>query len=467
MCDMKRQWLILPLLLLLLTIIFAWQLPALLKAVPSRYVARLPEPVQALGVREHVAVLPTAAVAGDVSHLLLDVETPPALSRQEAAGPVLAPATPTPPPTVGVPGAHGTGEVATQVTAEVTAPTATSTATPSPLPTATVVAIPGQARLTGIQHRFQDWNNCGPATLAMGLSYFDVYHSQEQTASVLKPDPEDRNVNPWEMASYVQEETEYEAVDRTNGDLYTLRRLLSSGYPVIVEVGIDPPGDFAWMEWYGHYLLPVAYDDAQETFWVYDSWFGTSDVPQQNADDEGRQISYEELDSYWQHFNRHYIVLYPPGEAERVAEIVGENMDDEVMWQNALRRVQRDLQAEPEDKFLWFNLGTIYNALGDYERAAAAFDKARSLELPWRMLWYQFGPYEAYYKVGRYQEVIELADVTLQDRPYFEEAFYYKGLAQEALGDEREAEKNLEKAASFNPNFAPAQVALEDLRGSQ
>lgn len=462
---MKRRWLILPLLLLLLAAVFAWQLPVILKTVPSRYVARLPEAVQALGVREHVAVLPTAAVAGDVSHLLLDEEMPAAVSTHVAVGVEKAPATPTPPPTAVVLSESSAAEVTTEVTVETA--TASITATPSPPPTATTVPIRGEARLTGIQHRFQGWNNCGPATLAMGLTYFDVYRTQEQTASVLKPDPEDRNVSPWEMADYVREETEYEALNRTNGDLYTLRRLLSSGYPVIVEVGIDPPGDFAWMEWYGHYLLPVAYDDAAETFWVYDSWFGTSEVPQENANEAGRQVGYGELDSYWQQFNRHYIVLYPPGEAERVAEIVGENMDDDVMWQNALRRVQLDLQAEPEDKFLWFNLGTIYNALGDYERAAAAFDKARSLELPWRMLWYQFGPYEAYYEVGRYQDVIELADVTLQDRPYFEEAFYYKGLAEAALGDQQQALRNLEKATAFNPNFAPAQVALERLQASE
>jgi len=459
---MNRRWLIVPVILLVLAGIFAWQLPAILKAIPSRYVARLPEPVQALGVRDHVEILPTAAFSGDVSHLLAE-ETPDVPQADVVAGPVKAPDTPTPPPTVGI----GGDSTATNDTQAASVPTATSTTAPSPMPTATPIPIPDEARLTGIQHRFQDWNNCGPATLSMALTYFGVYHTQTQTASILKPDPEDRNVSPWEMADYVNEQTEYVALDRTNGDLYTLRRLLSNGYPVIVEVGIDPPGDYAWMEWYGHYLLPVAYEDESETFWVYDSWFGTSDVPQENADDEGREISYQQLDRYWQHFSRHYIILFPPDDAEQVAAIIGEDMDDSVMWQNALGRTRSELQEDADNKFLWFNLGTIYNALGDYERAAAAFDKSRSLQLPWRMLWYQSGPYEAYYEVGRYEEVIELADVTLQDRPYFEEAFYYKGLAQAALGETRAARENLEKAVSFNPNFEPAQAALERLRGSE
>ena len=50
------------------------------------------------------------------------------------------------------------------------------------------------------------------------------------------------------------------------------------------------------------------------------------------------------------------------------------------------------------------------------EEAAAAFDQARQIGLPWRMLWYQFGPFEAYYETGRYDEVIALADATLQTR---------------------------------------------------
>jgi hypothetical protein len=52
------------------------------------------------------------------------------------------------------------------------------------------------------------------------------------------------------------------------------------------------------MGWYGHYLLLVAYDDETEQFWAYDSWFGASEVPVENVDENGRQVSYEDLDRY-------------------------------------------------------------------------------------------------------------------------------------------------------------------------
>ena len=44
-----------------------------------------------------------------------------------------------------------------------------------------------------------------------------------------------------------------------------------------------------------------------------------------------------------------------------------------------------------------------------YQAAAQAYDQAREIGLPPRMLWYQHRPYIAYDKVGRYQDVLDLA----------------------------------------------------------
>ncbi|MAT97861.1 MAG: hypothetical protein CL608_12010 [Anaerolineaceae bacterium] len=428
--------------------IFAF--PALLRAIPPRYAARwLPEPLLNIASpQQEVAILPTIAQPLDINSLLAE---PTALS---------APIVEVIQPTAASPAVE---------TAAVPEPTASvqPTATPSPVPTATVVPIPVEARLEGVQHQFQEWNNCGPATLAMTLSYFDLFLTQSDTAAVLKPNPEDRNVSPHEMAAFVNEETPYQAINRVNGRIDMLKQFVANGIPVIVEIGIEPPGEFRWLGWYGHYLLVVAYDDANEQFFVYDSWFGTSDVPLENADRNGRNLSYAEVETYWPQFNRSYVAVYRPEQAETVARIIGEAMDDAAMWQNSLVQAQADAASDPENAFFWFNLGTSYNANGEYERASSAFDQARAIGLPWRMLWYQFGPYEAYYEVGRYEDVILLADVTLKDRPYFEESFYYKGLALAATGETAAAEENLEKAATFNPNFDPAVVALAELNGDQ
>ena len=147
-----------------------------------------------------------------------------------------------------------------------------------------------------------------------------------------------------------------------------------------------------------------------------------------------------------------------------MAELISQDIEDEVMWERALSRSKVEIEAAPENPFYWFNLGTNYAALQHYEEAAIAFDQARAIGLPWRMLWYQFGPYEAYQNVGRFEDVVLLADTTLEDRPYFEESFYYKGIALAAMGDPDSARQNLEMAANINPNFAQAQTALVELK---
>ncbi len=439
-----------------LIILFIWQLPALLKALPSRYVAAyFPEEIQELVVRDHVDVLPTAQVQTDVTSLLNNDASSPTAMITEYGSTVISP-----------PNTPDSGNESPEKTVTPNSMVEMPAYTPEATATATAIPYAVSYRIAPIRHHFQTWNNCGPATLAMALSYFDIFLTQQQTAAGLKPDPEDRNVSPTEMVAFVERETDLQALARANGTLDTVKRLINNDIPVIIELGLDPPGEYSWMGWYGHYLLVVAYDDSEESVWVYDSWFGTSEQPGANADDQGRQINYADLDKYWRQFNRNYIALFAPIHIGIVEKILGSQLNDDFMWQGSLVRVREELVFEPEDPFLWFNLGTTYNALSQYEEAAIAFDKARSIGLPWRMLWYQFGPYEAYFQLGRYEDIVILADVTLMDRPYFEESYYYRGLAAQALGDIESARRDLEKAARFNPLFNPAIEALADLGAS-
>ena len=46
------------------------------------------------------------------------------------------------------------------------------TETDAPTATPTPWTIPATASLSGIRHAWQTWNNCGPATLSMQMSYF-------------------------------------------------------------------------------------------------------------------------------------------------------------------------------------------------------------------------------------------------------------------------------------------------------
>ena len=443
---MRRNRLILLLVLVVAGIIAIGILPTMMRKLPTRYAMRLPEPLQALALPvDSIPILPTI-VAPDAAADLIARDMPP---------PAIITSTPqTIAPTQSVTADAGSAPATTLV---VPSPTA------APSPTVTPWPVPAAARMTGFTHVYQEWNNCGPATMVMALTHFGRVHSQRDTARVLRPNPEDRNVTPSEMAQFVNAQENLRGMARVNGDLNLLKRFLTNDIPVIIEIGLDPPGEYRWLGWYGHYLLPIAYDDAAGQIWVYDSWLGTSEVPQTNADPNGRVLSYDELESDWAQFNRSFIVLYGVEQESLVRDLLGEVTDDEIMWQRSLERAQADARREAGNAFYWFNLGTSYNALGQFEEAAVAFDQARAIGLPWRMLWYQSGPYEAYYQTGRYEDIVLLANTTLQDRPYFEESFYYLGLAQAALGDDTSARVNLEKAVAFNPSFTPASDALAGL----
>ena len=132
---------------------------------------------------------------------------------------------------------------------------------------------------------------------------------------------------------------------------------------------------------------------------------------------------------------------------------------------NALQIATAEATADRSNAFAWFNMGTNFVRLGIMDRAVIAYDEARRIGLPWRMLWYQFGPFEAYYAEGRYQDMIDLARNNLNDGggQYVEETFYYAGLAREALGERDRAINNLREAVNFNPNFTAAREKLDQL----
>lgn len=315
-------------------------------------------------------------------------------------------------------------------------------------------ALPVAVQMTGFRHEYQGWNNCGPATLTTALSHYGWEHDQSVAAIWLKPDPEDKNVSPWQMAEFVNTQTPQRALVRYGGTLDLLRHLVTAEFPVIIAAGYEPEG----YDWMGHYLLVMGYDREAGTILTQDSFLGPN-------------LAYPEsdIDSHWRHFNRVYIVIYQPDQEADLLALLGDNADVDTNAALALEAARQEVVADTEDPFGWFNMGTSYALLGQYEEAAVAYDQSRNVGagLPWRMLWYQFGMFEAYYETGRYEDVIALAQVNLAttaDTHPIEETYYYAGLARAAMGEIDRAISNYQRALSINPNFTPAQNALAMLQ---
>ena len=333
--------------------------------------------------------------------------------------------------------------------------------TPTPAPAATPVFAPSM-RLDGLSHYWQTWNNCGPATLSSNLSYFGIKIGQEKIGPILKPEKDDKNVGPEQLAQFAREQG-LRATVRVQGDTARLKALLAAGIPVLVETWYEPkPNDGM-----GHYRLVVGYDDTgAEGHWIaYDSY--ESRGLDRKAPYQGIKLPYKQFDPLWKVFNRTYVPIYDEARAAAVETVLGADMDTQAMHKRSLGLNLAAVKANPKDNFAWFNIGSDYVALGNYAAAATAYDTARRLKLPWRMLWYQFGPFEAYYNMGRHQEVIALADATIKTAKNDEELFYWKGLSQQALGDLAGARASLGQAVKLRPSYEEAVVALNALPPAQ
>ena len=201
----------------------------------------------------------------------------------------------------------------------------------------------------------------------------------------------------------------------------------------------------------GHYRLITGFDDAEGVFVTMDSLNGPD-----------HKVSYGQFDADWRVFNRLYLVTFPLEQSDIVSTIIGPDIDDVVMYERLVSEAQAEIEANPNDAIAHFNLGEALTRLGRHQAAVIAFDQARTLGLHWRRLWYQFTPFEAYYATGRYQDVLDLADATIQGTNGLEEAYYYQGLALHATGQPG-AVAAFEAAIAYNPNFTRAQEALNKL----
>ena len=223
--------------------------------------------------------------------------------------------------------AHST---ATATSLPTITPIQTQTSIPAPTETPAPVAtpLPEAVELKGIRYEYQQFNNCGPANLAMLLSYWGWEGDQRDTRAFLRPNPDvdDKNVNPSEMIAYVETKTNLKAISRVAGDVELLKQFIAAGFPVLIEKGHDPSNDW----WMGHYALLNAYNDKKEKFYSQDSLI-MPDLP----------VPYEDLASGdWRDFNYVYLVVYPPDKESEILRILGKQADITYNYEYTVHRAE-------------------------------------------------------------------------------------------------------------------------------
>lgn len=355
------------------------------------------------------------------------------------------------------------------------APTSSPTVTPTPLPASVILKD-----ITYIDEHGR-WNYCGPANLAMALTYWGWKGTRDDIATVIKPgenNPDldfitrgktDKNVMPYELTGFVEDHTDYHVVLRYGGEMALLQRLIAAGFPVIVEKGYYTKDYTGKLGWLGHYVFVTGYDDGQAAFIVQDAWL-----------QPGKNLSspYDVFYTGWRSFDYLLMVVYPPERETEVFSLLGSWADTSWADQHALDIANFETQTldSVDGFFAWFNKGTSHVRLQQYMDAAMAFDQAFAIyaqlgsddrQRPYRMMWYQTGPYWAYFYTGRYQDVIGLAEQTLNDtvdKPTIEESLYWRAMAEYAIGEYDAAFSDMRSAVYYNKNMQAAIVKLQEWR---
>jgi len=357
--------------------------------------------------------------------------------------------------------------------------TPSPTAGPTSTPTITPTPLPEQVSLPGVVYvdQFNRWNYCGPANLTMALNFWGWKGTRDDVAKAIKPgenDPKksfidrgktDKNVMPYEMVDFVNNDTEYRALFRYGGDVALFKRLIAAGFPPIAEKGYYEKDYSGKVGWLGHYQFATGYDDAAGELIVQDTYREGKDY----------HIDYQTFAEGWRSFDNLFIVVYPSEREAELLALLGPYADPQWAAQHALDEADQDIQdlSGIDLFFAWFNKGTSQVQLQQYADAALAYDQAFQIyatlgnddkQRPYRIMWYQTGPYFAYYYSGRYQDVIDLVNTTLDtiSEPDLEESLYWRGLAEYALGDSGSAFKDVRQAVYLNPHFQAGLSKLQE-----
>jgi tetratricopeptide (TPR) repeat protein len=357
----------------------------------------------------------------------------------------------------------------TPFVATVTPAGPTETPQPSPTPTLTPTPLPTTVRLAGVKYEDQHnrYNFCGPANLSMALTYWGWDGNRDVVGEYVKTNKDDKNVMPYELQDFVQTQTnEFGAIIRYGGDIELLKKLVAAGFPVVTEKGYytyDMTGRYGWL---GHYQFVTGYDDAKDVLVVQDTYIDKG---------ENHEFTYTDFNNGWRSFDNLFMVVYPKQKEAEVMELLGDYADLDWSSRHALEVAKQEVTSLSgvDQYFAAFNVGTSHVNLKEYVDAAYAYDYAFQLYAglpeddlrPFRMLWYQTGPYFAYFYSGRYQDVIDLANTTFDTitNDVLEETWYWRGMAKLAQGDTQGAISDFQESVRLHLDFAPGLYQLSQL----
>ena len=95
--------------------------------------------------------------------------------------------------------------------------------------------------------------------------------------------------------------------------------------------------------------------------------------------------------------------------------------------------------------------------------AKAAWERARTLRVTPRTLWYTIWPAAVYNQLGDFQQALDVVSIPLSTDPNNAEALLEQGNAFKGLGNIAKARADYSLAISVDPSLLPAKQALESV----
>src|SRR3989344_2364563 len=324
----------------------------------------------------------------------------------------------------------------------------------SPTPAVTEIELinPPQSKiLANDYHVFQTFNNCGPAALSMALSYYGINVSQQVLGDELRPyqnpqgDNDDKSVTLEELGEKAKD-FDLIPYHRPNGNIELIKKFITYDIPILTRTLTKVNEDI------GHFRLVKGYNDQTGQLIQNDS-----------LQNKNLWYTYVDFLAIWEKFNHEYLVLVPNDKQEIVETILGEDLNEKIAWQKALRQAQGKLVENENDIYTRFNLSVALYEVGDFQRSVEEFEKIENL-LPFRTLWYQIEPIQAYYELGNYDRVFQITDKILNNGNLaFSELYYLRGQIYLKQNDKEAARQEFEKAILYKHNYTPAQEALKTI----
>jgi len=301
------------------------------------------------------------------------------------------------------------------------------------------------------KHVYQTFNNCGPATLSMIMSYYGKDISQKELGDLMRPyqvaggDNDDKTIFTYEFVDWAKKYG-FEAIGRVNGDIDLIKKFTVNGIPVVVKTWLHVNEDI------GHFRVVRGFDETRKVIIQDDSYEGPN-----------KKISYYDFLSMWQPFNYAYVIVYKNEQKDLVEAILGSEVEESTAWANSLERAKIESELDEANVYPRFNMSAAYYHLSDYKNSVLMYEDVEE-NLPKRMLWYQIEPILAYQQLGNYDRVFQISEHIFENgNRAFSELYQIRGEIYLEKGSYDLAKSEFDKALQYNINFSDAKESLSNI----